>query len=553
MEMVSFGKKLLMVTAALVFSGDMALSPVWAQQAISEKEKYGGELRIAIDSTLISLDARYAGVSAGSHQGFQQIYDHLATWTEKGASKMLPGLATEWKKTNDLTWIVKLRKGVKYHNGKELTAQDVAQNFDWKINSKKYLSEKGYKPPIGRSSTEMLKSVEAVDRYTLQFNLKYPFGPFDSIILGWGLQYGPLDPEVVEKYGRAAALHPVGTGPFKFGEYVSGSHIILERFADYWGRRPYVDRVIFRIIPDAETRLLALQKGEVDIAWLPIKSLVTAAKDPNLKLYKVSSSIKVQGFFYFNHRRWPMNQLKFRQAVAMGVDWMKIVEAAFPKGSFLPWRTLFKDSFAENPEAQKLFPSYNPQKAKELLREVEKEAGKPIPARFLALTTRRLDIPAAVLEMAAVQLKKNIGLNLDVTVLEHTVYQDRMNRDPKSEWDFGMASLKGPGRDPYEVSKEFYSKLGKSPDGKNRMGYENPRVDELDIKGVGTYDQKERTKIYRELEDIVIKDVAVLPLFNIPVIFGVRKNIHDFKPHNSGMLHIDSPWNNIWKDNKRSN
>ncbi len=127
-------------TVALLVCGSVLSSVGWcAQKAATEKEKFGGELRIAVDATMISLDSRYAGVSAGSHQGYQHIYDHLATWTEQGASKMLPGLATEWKKVDDVTWIVKLRNGVKYHNGKELTAQDVAQNFDWKINSKKYL------------------------------------------------------------------------------------------------------------------------------------------------------------------------------------------------------------------------------------------------------------------------------------------------------------------------------------------------------------------------------------------------------------------------------
>ena len=246
-------------------AGLLIFSTVQAQQTASEQEKYGGTLTIAIPKDFKSLDARYLSKEGSSTRGQQQLYNRMVEYGPKGMNDIIPGLAASWEKIDQTTWLVHLRKGVKFHNGKELTAHDVAQNFDWKTNSKKYTKEKGWRPPRGRSDSHHIRKVEIVDKYTLKYTLKFPFVPFVGVNLGWALR-GIIDPEVVEKYGRQATLHPVGTGPFKFAEYASGSHLVMERFDDYWGGKPYLDRVVLRIIPDSQTRMLALQKGEVDIA-----------------------------------------------------------------------------------------------------------------------------------------------------------------------------------------------------------------------------------------------------------------------------------------------
>ncbi len=523
----------------------LASSLFWGGQAlVPEKDKYGGVLRIGLSREPLSLDARAGGPSSTNQWGFQQLYSHLAEFGEQGVAEMIPGLAVKWEKKDDVTWIVQLRKGVKYHNGKELTAEDVALNFDWKINSSKYVKERGWKPATGRESTTALKNVMALDRNTLRFDLKYPFAGFVNQIMGWGLQYGPIDPDVVEKYGRATAMHPVGTGPFKFGEYVTGDHITLERFDGYWGRKPYLDKVIFRFFPDAQTRLLALQKGEVDIAEIDPQNVSLLEKDPNIKVYKIAPPTRMEGFVWFNFRRWPMNQLKFRRAIAMGADWRGITKAAVPKGRYIPWLSLFKGSFVENPEAEKWFPSYNPQEAKRLIGEVEKEAGKMIPPIYALARENMLGANIAML--AANQLKQ-IGITLDLQIKERNVANEIKARNPQVPWDIAFWSKKGPGIDPSASAGEFYSQTRSAGDGQNMPGYKDPKVEELAVKGAGTYDRKERIKVYQEMEKILLKEQMVaLPLVNIPWIYGVRKNVQDFKPHNSSFLYIVSPWSNIW-------
>jgi peptide/nickel transport system substrate-binding protein len=535
----------LLMTVSFIFLVSLISSPAWG--AAAGKEKYGGVLRIGVPKDPMSIDARYAGGSVTDMWGPHQMYDRLGQWKEKVMTKTTPGLAVKWEKKDDLTWIVQLRKGVKYHNGKELTAQDVALNFDWKINSRKYLKEKGYKPPRVRSTTVAMKSVEALDRYTLKFNLLYPFAPFENIGVGWGLQFGPIDPDVVEKYGRSTAMHPVGTGPFKFVEYVPADHITMERFDGYWGGKPHVDKVIVRIIPDDLTRALALEKGEIDIAAsLSLQSVMNLKKNPAVTVHLLPSASKTYGVLWFNFRRWPMNQLKFRQAVAMGADWENLVKVSFPKGTASIRHSLLKGSFAENPEAEKWFPKFNPVKARELLKEVEKEAGKPIPPVYFLSRSGGGGIDKNVAQFGAEQLKK-IGLKVNLNILEYEVAKDKMKRDPQSEWDLGLTSVKGAGMDPMQAAEDFSSKNPATFDDTNREGYKNPKVDNLIEEGVRAYDLKKRTKIYQDMERIVLKDdLAALILYNTPIVYGVRTRVHDFKPHDSAFLYIFTPWNNMW-------
>ncbi len=204
---------------------------VSAQKQVPEEEKYGGNLIIAIPFDFKSLDSRYLPGSGSEGFGQHQLYERMVEYAAVGTKEIVPLLAESWKQVDDKTWLVHIKKGVKFHNGKEMTGEDVWKNLDWKLNSSKYLKEKGWRGPRVSTPMEPVKSIELVDKYTLKFNLKFPYAPFLNYTLNWGAQ-GVVDPDVVEKYGKEATLHPVGTGPFKFVEWVSGDHVTLERFED---------------------------------------------------------------------------------------------------------------------------------------------------------------------------------------------------------------------------------------------------------------------------------------------------------------------------------
>ncbi len=540
-------KNLILIFTLSILSIVFSSTLLNAQKKVSEQEKSGGPLRIGVSGDPKSLDARYHGNGTVDNNGQQQIYERLVEYSNETAGKFVPLLATSWRQLDPLTWLVDIRKGVKFHNGKELTAEDVKKNIDYKVYSREFQKEKGWRTPRVRPYVEPVKEVEVVDRFTIKVILKYPLGPFVGWILNWGTN-GVIDPDIVQKWGKEASIHAVGTGPFKFVEWVSGDHYTYERFEEYWGKKAYLNKVIFRIIPDPQTRLIALQKEEIDLAELPLTAITTIKKDPNLTYWAAPGAIRREGVLFFNLRRWPMNSLKFRQAVVMGGNWVDLTKKAFPEGAVIINQTFLRGSWAQNREIGKLLPTYNPQKAKQLIKEVENEGKRPLP-EIDALTHDREPGFAGILLMAAEELKL-VGIKLKVRALPTQVASDTYRRNPQCPWDLVLSRFGSPIIDPTIAMKEPYSKSGSAGDGKNIAGYHNPRYDELHLKGLASGDQKERIKIYQEMEKILLEDLPISPIFQLPTIYGANKKVHDFVSHDSGYLFIATPWNNIWLEKK---
>ncbi len=511
-------------------------------KTVPEKEKAGGTLRIAMTKDPKSLDARYLSAWGWENApGFQQIYERLIDYGSQVSSPPIPALAESWQQLDEVTWIVRIRKGVKFHHGRELTAEDIKTQVGWAMET-----PKGWRPiRHGRSAVALLKQVDLVDRYTLKFTLKQPDELFVPYVMGWSMN-AVAPPELVEKMGKQFALQATGTGPFKLGEWVSGDHVTIEKFDDYWGKKPYLDKVIFRTIPDPQTRFIALQKGEVDISDIPLTSLPQAKKDPKLQVYQIVSSFRLSGGgLYFNMRRWPMNSLKFRQAVAMGADWEKIAKLSVPHGLAVIKRSLLAGSWAYDPQAEKIVPRYNPEKARQLIKEVEKEAGRPIPPLFAM--SRDDSIRANFITIGANELKK-IGVPLNINILPYEVANDKFRRDPKSDWDIALwGPARGPGMGPIFLLDDFRSDRPLSPDKKNMPAYNNPRVDQLiNLGRKGMKDRKQLRALYLEIERILLTEIPYLPIWDQPIFYGVNKRVHDFLPHDSGWIYLVSPYNNVW-------
>ncbi len=507
---------------------------------IPEKEKYGGTLKVGIREDPRSLDARYIDTII---LGYAQIYDRLVEFGARASDPLVPALAESVEQVDELTWMIKIKKGVKFHHGRELTAEDIRTQLSWAFDT-----PKGWKPIPEKSALDSIGRVDLIDTYTLRIVLKYPNELFLPYTLQRALNGGAVPPELVEKWGKEFSIHPTGAGPFKFVEWVSGDHITLERFNDYWGKKAYVDKVIFRTIHDPMTMLIALQKGEVDIAQVDLTALPRLEKDPNIKIYKVVPTINPRrygGSVSFNLRRWPMNSLKFRQAVAMGIDWEKIARISVPHGLAVIQRSLLKGSWAYDPKAEKIAPSYNPQKAKQLLKEVEAEAGKPLPTLYF------LTYDSPILEnasnIAKAELEK-IGLKLTLYVLPYQNANHKLRRDPKMEWDMAMWGLiRGAAIGPSFWFEYFRSDKRAAPDGTNIWGYKNPEVDRLYKVGMsGMKDRKKLREIYLGTERLILNDLFFIPIWNQPILFGVNRKVHDFYPHDTGWIYMASPFNNIW-------
>ena len=184
---------------------------------------------------------------------------------------------------------------------------------------------------------------------------------------------------------------------------------------------------------------------------------------------------------------------------------VEVARAAFPKGTAVLWRSLFKGSWAEHPEAEKLIPPYNPEKAKKLIKEVEQEAGKPIPRLSILARKEFGGISGNAAQIAAVQLSQN-GLDFVANIFEKEVAKDKVRR--MTDFDLALVSLKGPGRDPHDTAKDFDSRVAVTyTDRTNVPGYKNSRANQL-IDQAKVYDREMRIKCYRELQEIVMKDLV---------------------------------------------
>jgi peptide/nickel transport system substrate-binding protein len=504
--------------------------------AFAGDAKYGGILKIGVRSPQYNrLDARYL-TTVNQVPTAEMIYDRLFTWGEQGYGGLVPNIATGYETKDNKVWVIRLREGVKFHNGREMTAEDVKANFDWRLKT-----PKGWRPISGKELIKYLNRVEVIDKYTFKIILDKPFSPLIRV-LAWSVR-GILPPEEVEKWGSKFTLHPVGTGPFKVVEIKPKEKIVLERFDDYWGPKPYVDRVEVLFIRSDEARLIAMQKGELNVAQLYDEARPTLDKDPDID-YRVGPNIFTSHRHFFNFRRWPMNDIRFRRAMWMGADWKNIAIGSWPFNSGNYARTLFDHTKFFNPDALSLIPPYDPEKAKDLIKAVEKDAGKKIPPIYWL--DANSTAPKNVATVAKIQLEQ-IGVPLNLQLLPYANWYVKGRRDPKIEWDtFGYGF--GFGIDPSLGLRFFETNSGSASDGKSLGGYSNPEFDRWIAKAEAAIDEQERIKSYHEAEKVLLKDAVAILLWPWRAGFAWNKGVKDVKITNTMVFNVCNTWCNVWVD-----
>lgn len=517
---------ILLVSASIIFISSMALAA---------GGKYGGTLRIGVAIPQSGrLDARY-GTLEGMSPVTGMIYDCLFNWGSEGYKDMVPQLATSYETKDNKVWIIHLRKGVKFHNGREMTAEDVKANLDWRIKT-----PKGWRPVKYKEYLKYLKTVEVVDRYTIKITLDQPFSPMIRL-MSYALR-GIVPPEEVDRWGKKFLEHPVGTGPYKIVSIKPREKIVVERFDDYWGPRPYIDRIEYLFIRNEDARLIALQKGEIDIAtYMTFAQEPLIRKDPNIDIHITNNPLIVQKY-YFNFLKWPSTDIRFRKALWMGVDWKTSTINAYPNKKGLYAGTHLNRSNFYNPDAWKLVPAYNPEEAKKLLKAVEKDAGKKIPPIYWL--SQNNPTGRTMGEIVKLQLAQ-IGVTLDLQLLPPANWYEKGYGTPVREWDlfgYGLAY----GLDPALGYMTFATDSGSHRDGKSLGGYSNPEFDQYLIKAENAPNAEVRVKYYHEAEKVLLKDVACIPTFNMQTLNAYSKKVKGFKQNNTGLIYVTNTFSNFW-------
>ena len=273
-------------------------------------------------------------------------------------------------------------------------------------------------PPPNPDAQSTVRYLEKVDDYTVKIYLNR----VDPVFMAKMAQYGSpiMSPEAIKKYDPDGLLHknPVGTGPFILKEWIIGDRITLERNDNYWGEKPKLKTLVFRIVPEASARLIELQAGTVDgIAYLAPDDLPTVEADPNLTVFP--HGMDNIGLLGFNRAHPPFDKVEVRQAISYAIDKEALVEAAFPPQAQVATQFVPPVTFGYSKDLQD-YP-YDPDKAKELLAEAGLPDGfkttlwvMPIPRTYYPYPDRMGQIIQADL--------KEIGIEAEIVTYEWSVY-----------------------------------------------------------------------------------------------------------------------------------
>jgi peptide/nickel transport system substrate-binding protein len=316
-----------------------------------------------------------------------------------------PHLATSWERKGPSELIVSLRKGVKFHNGDEMTAADVAYTFrDGRL--------RGEKPeiPDGRAYFGILDKVEALDPYTVRFTTRVPDVLLEQRLASWAswiVNKRHYEAVGVEGFSR----NPVGTGPYKFARMVSNDFIALDAFDDYWMGRPTAKTVTFKAIPELAARVAGLISGEYDlITNIPPDqaSLIEGQKTVEARSVVLANS----HLLIYDEKGPMMADKRIRQALSFAIDRQKLVDTLWLGKAVVPAGHNYPEYGQMYLEGRKL--AFDPAKAKALLKEAGYK-GEPIVYRTLPnYYTNALDAAQIIIEMW-----KDVGINASVQVVEN--------------------------------------------------------------------------------------------------------------------------------------
>ncbi len=501
--------------AVLFLVGTLALGALGVPR-LAEAQAPPGVLRASIISD-VTLNPFTQPQQLPTSFPMKVIFSTLTRY-RPGDLQPVGDLATSWQPLDGgRVWEIKLRRGVKWHDGKPFTAEDV-----------KFTLENIVSPKVRalfRSMLKGLQRVDVVDDATVRLVFSEPFASV-PIVLAFNIAIAPkhlLDGKDLNDLSDFVQK-PIGTGPFRFKETVKGSHIALEANPTYHDGPPKLGGLVFKVIPDINTVVAQLRTGELDLAVVEATHRETLERTPTLA-FKVTH---LPSTFYvcLNNSRWPFTDRHVRQALALGLNRELMVQ-----------RIVKGDSpVAAGPYAKAFGPFFNTRltpypydvaKAKALL----SEAGfKPGPDGVLQKDGKRLafelmtDKGNPVREQIALytqQSWKQLGADVKLVVEEWSVYIKKGNQLPAGDYD-ARTSWRITSPDPDKTAE--YTTGGIN----NHYAYSNPEVDRLMAEGRQTTDVAKRVAIYHKIQELIYNDVPIVWTHYQTEILAMNKRVRDY-------------------------
>lgn len=466
-----------------------------AAQGEAADSEYKDTLVFAMNTDVQSLDPQIQNDTT-SEQVVKMLYNTLLKFQDDGT--VVGDLAESWSVSEDkLTWTFNLKQGVKFHNGKELTSADVKATFDRALNA-----EAG-----GLRTTEIIKmftAVEAPDPYTVTITTDGPYGPMESLMCNMSL--GIMDADYIEQYGLdlgTSAEGENGTGPFKVVSWERDQEIVVERFDEYFDTPAKLQTVVYTIIPEAASRVIALETGEVDVIDKPTDEDLARLEADTENFTVLRKPTISQRLFRFGCNDPIISNTKVRQAIVYAIDRQAIIDALFTGSGYPSTAPLAPVTFGYSDLGEI-------EQDLELAKSLLAEAGYPDGFDTKIVTTERYQNGIELAEIISQQLAE-IGINAEIEVWEWSALSASWNGITADEFDqpiFIMGA--GPSmRDADGGLRGLYTTSETGLNDRNYGFYSNAEVDALIEQGMQETDQQKRVEIYKEAMEILYREDPV--------------------------------------------
>lgn len=473
------------------------------QESVQTGGKYGGKIAVRLLDNPTDLDPR-SSRDAASYRVIELVYSSLFRFDSTG--RTVPELVDTFFVKNDVEYTFVLKPGVYFHDGKPLTAEDAVFTLQW------------LKDHPGKAITDLyarlIRSITLQDERTFVIRLKEIYAPFIGL-----LTVGIVPRHIAEISPDTLHHYPIGSGPFRFERWLQDQEIALSAFQQYFEGRPYLDRVRLKIIADENTAMLAMNSGELDV-------MMNNFNLANLKIFQDNPTLNVQygkgsNFTYlaFNLQNRYLKKAAVRQAIAYAIDVESIITTLH--GGIYPRATSLLPTFHWAYDSSLVPIPYDPARAKELLDQAGyRDPDGDGPRMRFTLVYKCTDKQSSRQKAQIFQsYLEKVGIGLKIEANEWgTFFQDIRNGM------FDVYSLTQVGIYDPDIFYHFFFSMGPG----NRFSYRNREMDRLIILSNSTLDGFMRKKYVQQIQQILMHDLPILPLWHETNIAILNKRVQNF-------------------------
>lgn len=464
------------------------------------------------------------------------IFDTLVQF-KIGTTEVEPALATKWTISPDKkTYTFELRKGVKFHDGTDFNADAVLFSFlrqhDPKHEAYGFAKSWSYWNDMGMNS--LVQSISKVNDHAVTIVLAQPEAPF---LANLAMAFASIvSPTAVRKHKADFAKNPVGTGPFKFVSWTRGEKIILDANKEYWGGRPYIDRLIFRSIPDSAARLNAFLAKEIHMMNLPSPDQIAVIKKQRPDAKVIEDNALNISYLAFNTKKEPFNNPKVRQAINMAINKDAIIKGVYAGMGTAAVNPMPPTIWGYNHKVKPY--GHDLKKAAELLKEAGHAKGFKTELYFPTVSRPYMPDGKRIAEAIQSDLRK-INVDVALTTFEWATYLDKTKM---GQHQMALLGWTGDNGDPDNFLHVLLSGENAKSPASNIAFYDNAKVTEFLRKAKTQPSQKERAAIYEQAQSLIHQDAPWVPIAHSRVAMPMDSKVNGFKLSPLGSLHLERVW-----------